>query len=117
MQSNFKRIQKWFLASFDHDSVLGIPETSFLLLPAQSKDLSVGVYRTRQKSMSDVPLTYGAAPPRSPTTHTQQTSKSDIPLARQSTGNSLSVVTIHAKNYQRHFFFNVGPFNERSPPN
>ena len=57
MQSNFKRIQKWFLASFDHDSVLGIPETSFLLLPAQSEDLSVGVYRSRQKSMSDLPLT------------------------------------------------------------
>ena len=27
--------------SFDHDSVLGIPGTSFLLLPAQSKDPSI----------------------------------------------------------------------------
>ena len=122
MQLYFKRIQKWFIGSFDHDSVLGIPETSFLLLPEQSKDLSVGVYRSRQKSMSDLPLTFTpTSPPLPPPPHHHhthpQTSKSDILLARQSSGNSLSVVTIHAKSYQCHFFFSVGPFNARSPPN
>ena len=73
MESNFKRIQKWFLASFDHDSVLGIPETSFLLLRAQSKDLSVGVYRSRQKKHIRSPTdVYPHPPPPATTTHTHK---------------------------------------------
>ena len=116
MESDFKRIQKWFIGSFDHDSVLGIPETSFLVLPAQSEDFSVGVYRSRQKKHIRSPTDF--YPHLAPHHHTHpQTSKSDIPLARQSSGNSLSVVTIHAKRYQCHFFFQRCPFNARSSPN
>ena len=67
--------------------------------------------QTKAYQISDLPLKYTLPSPSmiSPHTHTNTHStplftnkQSDIPLARQSRGISLSVVTIHAKNYQCH---------------
>ena len=92
----------------DHHSGLSFLETSFLLLPAQSKDPSVWVFPSRL--------------PHPPTTHHScfQTS-SLIYLWGEGEGKSWHLLTC-ADHSRKNlpwlpFVFNVGPFNMQSPPN
>ena len=87
----------------DHHSGLSFLETSFLLLPAQSKDSSVWVFPSR---LSHPPL-------RTILVYKQVVWSTSGERERENRGISLRVLTIHEKNYP----FNVGPFNMQSPPN